>query len=822
MLAIQIGLVSTARSISSEEIRKVAAALDLQVNRDLAPIWGTKASVVPLSAPDYIEPGIWPIFVVPELPPGMGGLHKTDHHQPYALVEAGPTWSLSASHECLEMLVDPNGNRLVAATALQIIDDQARDKVGEKFEYLLEICDPSEDPSSAYLINDVLVADFYTPHFFDPIAAEGVRYSYTGKITRPRQVLPNGYVSWINPGTGALQQLRAFGAPEIVTLQRAAAGAPFSSLRAEIDRQTHAPTRLSHVGAQERLVVHRHERSTWLEAASMERASRYVGVHRTLTPAPAPPRPASSSDLAGVIQRNLDDLRGSGAYSVRPGFRFAGGWITDEAAIVVKAAAADLAQVKQRLPARLGGIPVEVRPMAPSEQLRQTQPVTFAAIMTGARHEYRSADFAHEVVLQARDEVARAPLAHPAKTKIPYSGPPASLATLDPVEEEMTLILHASPERGWENLRAFLGNVQSELIVGMYDLTSAHVLAALKTGLADNQQLTMTLDHPARNPGADQTDEEARQALEAALSHRYRGAWALTGTDPLAPVWIYPNAYHIKVAVKDRKSFWLSSGNWNNSNQPVIDLNDRTAALAIARRSDRDWHAVVTSETLAKTFREFLLHDYTNASEEESFGGGGHAEAALRSIFGPSAAAEVIPEVLQANAPARGPIKFFETRTITGRIRIQPLLTPDNYQPHILALIQSARSKLYMQTQYIHPSTRPEDAAHTALLDALAERIRAGVDVRLITSEFETSDWVEKVKAAGIDPAVLRIQPKVHNKGIVVDSSAVVISSQNWSADGTLRNRDAGLIIYHQEAAAYFEEIFLHDWENMASQRVTS
>jgi hypothetical protein len=42
-------------------------------------------------------------------------------------------------------------------------------------------------------------------------------------------------------------------------------------------------------------------------------------------------------------------------------------------------------------------------------------------------------------------------------------------------------------------------------------------------------------------------------------------AWALTRTDPDATAWIFPTAYHIKVAVRDRTAFWLSSGNWNNS-----------------------------------------------------------------------------------------------------------------------------------------------------------------------------------------------------------------------------------------------------------------
>jgi phosphatidylserine/phosphatidylglycerophosphate/cardiolipin synthase-like enzyme len=52
----------------------------------------------------------------------------------------------------------------------------------------------------------------------------------------------------------------------------------------------------------------------------------------------------------------------------------------------------------------------------------------------------------------------------------------------------------------------------------------------------------------------------------------------------------------------------------------------------------------------------------------------------------------------------------------------------------------------------------------------------------------------------------------------VVDGSAVLISSQNWSTDGTLYNRDAGVIIENDAAAAYFQRIFDHDWDHLARQ----
>lgn len=55
-----------------------------------------------------------------------------------------------------------------------------------------------------------------------------------------------------------------------------------------------------------------------------------------------------------------------------------------------------------------------------------------------------------------------------------------------------------------------------------------------------------------------------------------------------------------------------------------------------------------------------------------------------------------------------------------------------------------------------------------------------------------------------------------------LDGNVVLVSSQNWSADGTLHNRDAGVILHHPQAAAYFQQIFLHDWTHLARQKAVS
>ncbi len=106
------------------------------------------------------------------------------------------------------------------------------------------------------------------------------------------------------------------------------------------------------------------------------------------------------------------------------------------------------------------------------------------------------------------------------------------------------------------------------------------------------------------------------------------------------------------------------------------------------------------------------------------------------------------------------------------------------------------------------------------MIAAIAKKIRAGLDVRLIMSAFEKAGSLEQLQAAGIDASLVRIQANLHNKGIIVDSRVVCIGSQNWSAPGVTTNRDASLVIFNADAAQYWEAIFLHDWSHMAVQHV--
>jgi hypothetical protein len=230
MLLRQVGLITQSASVSFSDLTRVAAALSKQVARDFAPLWDIQATVDAFHRLQDLPLGYWPVVVKDNIGFNAAGIHLDRNNQPYALVTAGRDWSLTASHEVLEMLADPFGNRVMAGDSP--MSNQGR------VEFLVEVCDPSEATQFGYSVNSILVSDFYTTHYFDPVRAAGVQYSFTGAITEPRQVLQGGYLSWRDPVTDEWWQETFFtgNRPRFRKLGRLTAKG--SSLRSQIDQMT--------------------------------------------------------------------------------------------------------------------------------------------------------------------------------------------------------------------------------------------------------------------------------------------------------------------------------------------------------------------------------------------------------------------------------------------------------------------------------------------------------------------------------------------------------------------------------------------------------
>jgi hypothetical protein len=235
-----IGLVARTKHVSLAEATKVAAALQKQVARDAGPIWGLQASISAFATLKDVPIGYWPVLVMDDIHnPGAAGIHLDKHGRPFALVEYGPTWSLAASHECLEILVDPSGNR-------QFSGPSPAPGQGE-VSFLVEVCDPSEDPQFGYTIDGVLLSDFCTPNFFEHAGA-GARYSFTGAVKQPLEVLKNGYLSWYEPISKGWYQEQFFGSsPKFIAL--GSPSAAYRCMREFTNRGEVDHRRLSHVNA---------------------------------------------------------------------------------------------------------------------------------------------------------------------------------------------------------------------------------------------------------------------------------------------------------------------------------------------------------------------------------------------------------------------------------------------------------------------------------------------------------------------------------------------------------------------------------------------
>ncbi len=198
----QVVIVDQTGEIDPALLHSAALALNTQVTRDLTTCWtDVFANVSAAPSLKALPHGAWPVFLVKTLPPGEGGFHLDKHNQPYAKVIAAPnddSWTLDASHEIIEMLVDPYGNRMHSSQAIEIAGTDVVDADGV-FNYLVEACDPCEANDYAYDIGGIAVSDFITPHFYDGSVTPGVNYSFKGNIKRPRQLLPGGYISYVQP-----------------------------------------------------------------------------------------------------------------------------------------------------------------------------------------------------------------------------------------------------------------------------------------------------------------------------------------------------------------------------------------------------------------------------------------------------------------------------------------------------------------------------------------------------------------------------------------------------------------------------------------------
>ena len=522
-------------------------------------------------------------------------------------------------------------------------------------------------------------------------------------------------------------------------------------------------------------------------SVSLRGLSTYGSVPVTVTPTSAP------GSIEPAVNAAREALAGRPeVLEVRAGYRFKRGWITDERVVVVevrrKLTPTELKDSGvAEIPPRFLGVGVDVRTAALREQLEHLG-----------------------VSLEA--------LEAPPKPGA-YREPPD--LSLDPVEEPMRAIFHISPDSGFPNLRGFLERVRRRLTATMYEWEADHISDAIEAAIAPG---TRKLKMVTQVTGTREAVDEMKSRLGA---DKFQHVWASVGAGKLIT-----SAYHIKVASRDGEEFWLSSGNWKDSNQPNIDpAGANSTLIGPLRQRNRDWHAIIENGKLAKLFQKYIEWDFKEAQRvpvEEGL------EVPMPELFVPVAA-------LAEGLERRIPVEYLDPLVVERVLHVRPLLTPDRdargrrmFLENATRLVERATRTIFLQNQSFNLLDENIDEFEQ-IFGALRDRQRAGLDVRIIfrdAREFSAANGVsqqrllERLKDFGFDTDRIRVQMRLHTKAIIVDppdtdhpdSGEVLFGSHNLTNAGALFNRDASLLIRDAEVTAYFAKAFLFDWEVLATQ----
>ncbi len=511
-----------------------------------------------------------------------------------------------------------------------------------------------------------------------------------------------------------------------------------------------------------------------------------------------------------VVARYATQLRSlPGVADVRAGYRFVNGWITDEPAVVVSVLdKSALPTDDHRLPRNLEGFVVDVVPATPVEQLQALDPEQ-------RRRLNLPAEFDQPPAAETRKAAALAKY-------------PKEKAALKAFDDKMTVNCHLSPDAGWEVLDEFLDGSVTELTVAMYDFTAPHVRDKILAALGKQGKLTLVLcpaSAGAKKKAAERgvkdndfNEDELKAELEKKLGKRLSFTWAAVPSTGKTTSGYFPRAYHIKVAVKDGRTFWLSSGNWQSSNQPsATDFPPDESRKTSWRKYNREWNVVIEHRALAGVFKKMIDRDFTMAAKFQAGTRGRDEDTGMPALFVP-----LDPEDYRG---ADLPVVKKKPLTFTDRVKVQPLLTPDNYGEFVLKLIEGAKRKLYFINQSLSVrSFQPDDTTvFGRLVLALLKKANELKEVKVILRDISGVDQdLSALKRLGFPMEKVKVQPALHTKGIVVDGKRVLVGSQNWSFQGVDANRDASLLFDNARIAEYFEDSFLHDWERLARTKVTS
>lgn len=195
MELIQISVYNQAKTVLPTELDTLVAALQAYVDQYVGPIWGVACKLTQTPGP---VPGTWGLVFMDTADVEGALAYHTDDGLPLSKVfvattlQAGELVSVSASHELVEMLVDPGCNIY------------AMNRAGAFYCY--EAADGCEEMT--FDVNGIPMSDFVYPAWF---GEPGTQFDHVGVIDKAFALAKGGYATTTSIG-GAPTQI--FGSVE--------------------------------------------------------------------------------------------------------------------------------------------------------------------------------------------------------------------------------------------------------------------------------------------------------------------------------------------------------------------------------------------------------------------------------------------------------------------------------------------------------------------------------------------------------------------------------------------------------------------------------
>lgn len=209
-----ISIVNRSETLSDSDLLQAIRAINRQIDEDFEPYWSFSAilrlegSIGQETKVTLTEMRGDAIIYIQDEADVNGALGYHDTHYsgiPYGFVfknlcdELGENWTVTLSHEALELLADAQGNLLVRGP------HPDSSKLHEVFHWF-EMCDAVQ--TQTYIIDSIEVSNFVLPLYFTVNDQLGGRNDFLGKKLPNGSALSSfgvadgGYIGFYNPKTG--------------------------------------------------------------------------------------------------------------------------------------------------------------------------------------------------------------------------------------------------------------------------------------------------------------------------------------------------------------------------------------------------------------------------------------------------------------------------------------------------------------------------------------------------------------------------------------------------------------------------------------------